>query len=468
MKLVIIGGGPGGYTAAIRAAQLGMEVTLVEEDKNLGGTCLNRGCIPTKIFAESAARRRQLQDDAEFGIELEGAVKFNAEKMQERKNSVVRRLAMGVSGLLKKNGVRVVNARGRLLGEGKVEAGEEILEADRILLATGSRVFVPPVFPADGEKIVTSDDILQLRHVPESLIVVGSGAVGMEFACVYAALGAKVSVVEMLPRLLPLEDEEVSAEMLRLMRKAGFSIYLQAKITEVKIENGRVSAYGENLGAEGRIEAEMLLAAVGRRANLQDLGLENAGLEINARGRLEVNKYMQTAAENIYAIGDIIPGPQLAHMAAAEGILAVEHMTGLPVKELNFANSPAATYSHPEVASVGLTQRQAEEAGLAVKIGKFPFAALGKAAVGGHTDGFVKIVAEAESGRILGAHIIGCGACDLIGEASLAVENGLTLEEVKNAIHPHPGLAEAIAESVHHALGTPLNFLPPPPRRSRR
>ena len=468
MKLVIIGGGPGGYTAAIRAAQLGLEVVLVEEDKNLGGTCLNRGCIPTKAFAESASRWRQARESAEFGVEIGEALKFNAERMLERKNAVVRRLAMGVSGLLKKNGVRVVNARGRLLGGGRVEAGGEILEADRILLATGSRVFVPPVFPVDGERVVTSDEILRLGRVPESLIVVGSGAVGMEFACIYASLGSKVSVVEMLPRLLPLEDEEVSAEMLRLMRKAGLNIYLQAKITEVKTENGRVAAYGENLGPEGRIEAEMLLAAVGRRANLQDLGLEKAGLEINARGRLEVNKYMQTAVESIYAVGDIIPAPQLAHMASAEGILAVEHMAGLPVRELNFANCPAATYTHPEVASVGLTQQQAEEAGIGVKIGKFPFAALGKAAVGGHTDGFVKVVAEAESGRILGVHIIGCGACDLIAEASVAVQNGLTLEDVKNSVHPHPGLAEAVAEAVHHALGEPLNFVPPPPRRPRR
>lgn len=472
MRLCILGGGPGGYTAAIRGAQLGFEVTLIEQDKNLGGTCLNRGCIPTKALVEASLRFQAIKEASSFGINLECAPSIDMGKVQERKNGVVRRLAMGIDALLKRNNVKVVHGRGRLLNGTTAEANGEEIPFDRLILAVGSSVAIPKIFPIDGERILTSDHVLNLTEVPQSLIVVGSGAVGMEFASIFASLGAQITIVELADRLMPLEDSEVSAEMQRLCRKAGWKIYTGARIEKVEREGASVRVWGEGLpnNGEGRacLESAYLLAAVGRRPNLADLGLAEIGVTLTERGLVKVDQYMRTEVDNIYAIGDIVPAPQLAHMAAAEAIVAAEHAFGLDPQPLNYEQCPSATYCQPEVASVGLTQEKAEELGYKVAVGKFPLAALGKANISGHTDGFVKIVAEAESKKVLGLHIIGEHACDLIAEGALALHKVASLEDIASTIHPHPSLSESVAEAAHHALGMPINFFPAPARRSRR
>ena len=472
MRLCILGGGPGGYTAAIRGAQLGFEVTLIEQDKNLGGTCLNRGCIPTKALVEASLRFQAIKEASSFGINLEGAPSIDMSKVQERKNGIVRRLAMGIDSLLKRNNVKVIHGRGRLLNSTTVETNGEKIEFDRLILAVGSSVAVPKIFPIDGERILTSDHILNLTEVPQSLIVVGSGAVGMEFASIFASLGTQITVIELAERLLPLEDGEVSAEMQRLCRKAGWKIYTGTLVDKAERVGENVRIWGEGLPENGAgqncLEAAYLLVAVGRSTNLADLGLEEVGLKLTERGLIPVDCYMRTEVDNIYAIGDIVPAPQLAHMAAAEAIVAVEHAFGLEPQLLNYEQCPSATYCQPEVASVGLTQEKAEELGYKTAIGKFPLAALGKANISGHTDGFVKIVADAESKQVLGLHIIGEHACDLIAEGTLALHKAASLEDIASTIHPHPSLSESVAEAAHHALGTPINFFPAPARRFRR
>ncbi len=472
MRLGILGGGPGGYTAAIRGAQLGFDVTLIEQDKNLGGTCLNRGCIPTKALVEAASRFLSLKEAASWGITLEGAPSIDMAQVQEYKNAIVRRLALGIDSLLKRHKVKVVHGRGRLLGSTVVDVNGEKIEFDRLILAVGSSVAVPKVFPIDGQRILTSDHILNLAEVPPSLIVVGSGAVGMELASIFASWGSQITLIELADRLLPLEDGEVSAEMQRLCRKAGWKIYTGAHIEKVEPTDKGVRVWGEGLPNEGTEQASLegayLLAAVGRCPNLVDLGLAEVGLELTERGFIKVDRYMSTQIDNLYAIGDITPSPQLAHMAAAEAIVAVEHAAGLEPEPLHYEQCPSATYCRPEVASVGLTQEKAEELGYQLAIGKFPLAALGKANISGHTEGFVKIIAEAESKKVLGVHIIGEHACDLIAEGALALHKGASLEDIVATIHPHPSLSEAIAEAAHHALGKPLNFFPAPARRSRR
>ena len=472
MQLCILGGGPGGYTAAIRAAQLGFEVTLVEQDKNLGGTCLNRGCIPTKALVEASLRFQAIKEASAFGIALEAPPTLDMAKVQERKNSVVRRLSMGVDSLMKRNNVKVVHGRGHLISDKAIKVGEEEIKFDSLILAVGSSVAAPKVFPIDGKRVLTSDHILNLAEVPQSLIVVGSGAVGMEFASIFSALGSQITIVELADRLLPLEDSEVSAEMQRLGRKAGWKIYTGANIEKVECSEKHVRVWGSGLPeAEENapsLESEYLLVAVGRRPNLANLGLEEVGLELTERGLVKVDQYMRTNVANIYAIGDIVPAPQLAHMAAAEAILAVEHLAGLEPEPLQYEYCPSATYSQPEVASVGLTQEVAEKRGYKLAIGKFPLAALGKANISGHTDGFVKIVACAETKKVLGVHIIGEHACDLIAEAALVLYKGVSLEDIAHTIHPHPSLSESVAEAAHHALGMPINFMPAPSRRSKR
>ncbi|MGM9992811.1 MAG: dihydrolipoyl dehydrogenase [Candidatus Bruticola sp.] len=470
MRLCILGGGPGGYTAAVRAALLGFEVTLVEQDKNLGGTCLNRGCIPTKALVETACRFQEAKNGADFGLLIEPP-QLNLEAVQARKNSVVRRLAMGVDSLMKRRGVKVINARGRLLKDNELEAGEERITFDRLILATGSSVAVPKVFPVDGERILTSDHILNLTKIPESLIVVGSGAVGMEFASIFSSLGTRVSVVELADRLLPAEDKEISAEIKRLYSKAGLKIFTGVNIEKCEPNEGGVRIFGQGLpevDGQFMLEGQYLLAAVGRRPNVLGIGLEEAGVELDCSGFVKIDNFMRTSVPYIYAVGDIVPAPKLAHMAAAEAILAVEHMAGLDVQPLNYNFCPSATYCRPEVASVGLTQEQAEAQGYKLAIGKFPMAALGKANISGHTEGFVKIIACAEKHKVLGVHIIGEHACDLIAEGVLALQQGACLEDIATAVHPHPSLSEAVAEAAHHALGAPINFIPAPARRGRR
>ena len=463
MRVVIVGGGPAGYVAAIRASQLGLNVTIIEEDKYLGGTCLHRGCIPTKVLLHSASLLRAVKVSKEFGLTGVNDPSLDLTKVQERKRSVVRKLALGIEGLMKKRGVEVIHGRARLCGLHKLEVDGSVYEFDKIILATGSRAAAPAVFGVDGEQVVTSDHLLNLEKIPQSMIVVGAGAVGMELASFYSTLGTKITIVDMADRLLPLEDEEISAEMQRVCRKSGWKTYLGVKIN--KVEKGdEVTLYGENLDPEG-IKAEILLVAAGRRANLEDLGLESVGLQVNRQGRLEVDSFYRTAVEDIYAVGDIIPSPQLAHMASHEAILAVEHIAGLRKEAEESCFCPAATYSYPEVASVGLTEAEAKKRGLDIVVGKFPLAALGKAAILGESAGFYKVVARAEDHLLLGVHIIGVQASELISEATIALKKKATLEDLAATIHAHPALAESCHEAVEHALGTPLNFMP---RESRK
>ena len=457
-KVAIIGGGPGGYMAAIRAAQLGLEPILFEKEAGLGGTCLHRGCIPTKALVEAANRYQELEQAGDFGLVIEGAVSVDWAKVQNRKNTVVKRMTMGLDGLMKAQGVTVEHGLAELAGAHTVLCGGREYEAENIILAAGSEAAVPKVFSADGERILTSDHMLNCTEIPSSLIVVGAGAVGMEFAALFARLGSRVTVIEALERILPLEDEEVSAEVQRLARKIGLKIYTGSTIESVSADAGGVTVSGAGL-PEG-LRADKLLVAVGRRANTAALGLEKAGIAVE-RGRIVVDEYMRTSVPSIYAIGDLVPTPQLAHVASAEGILAAEHIAGLEPQPINYQAYPGATYCWPEVASVGLTESKAREAGHEVTAGKFPLAALGKANVIGAAEGFVKVVASAADKRILGVHMVGAHVTDMIAEAVVAVQNGLTLEQAARVIHPHPTLSEAVMEAVHAALGQPLSYVAP-------
>ena len=462
-KVAIIGGGPGGYVAAIRAAQLGLQPLLFEKSPSLGGTCLHRGCIPTKALVETANRFQEAGAAAEFGLTL-GEIGVDWEKVQSRKANIVKRLSMGLDGLMKSNQVTVVHGEASLRDAHTVVCGEETYEVENIVLAAGSEVSVPKVFPVDGERVITSDHMLNCTSIPASLIVVGAGAVGMEFASLFARLGSQVTVVEAMERILPLEDADVSAEVKRLARKINLKIYTGAAISEVVVGDDGVAVKGEGLPDD--LKAEKLLVAVGRRSNTAALNLEAVGVKLE-RGKVCVDANMRSSVPNIYAIGDLVPTPQLAHVASAEGIVAVEHIAGLNPEPINYAAYPGATYCWPEVASVGLSENAAQEAGRQVMVGKFPFAALGKANIIGASDGFVKVVAAAEDHRVLGVHMVGPHVTDMIAEAVVAVQNGLTLEQVTASIHPHPTLSESVMEAAHGALGQPISFMPPV-RRARR
>ena len=462
-KTAVIGGGPGGYMAAIRAAQLGLEPVLFEKEAKLGGTCLHRGCIPTKALVETANRWQDIQSAADFGIISAGGQTVDWSRVQSRKEGIVRRMSQGLDGLMKAQGVTVEHGTASLTGSHTVRCGEKEWEFDNIILAAGSEVSVPKVFPVDGERVLTSDHMLSYPRIPKSLIVVGAGAVGMEFAALFARLGCKVTVVEAMERVLPLEDEDVSAEIKRLARRIGLKIITGASIGQVHVSDEGVSVNGAGL-PEG-LQAEILLVAVGRRANLASLGAEVLGIKTE-RGRICVDEYMRTSIPHIYAIGDLVPTPQLAHVASAEGILAAEHIAGVNPQPINYDACPGATYCWPEVASVGLSEAKAKERGLQVQVGKFPLAALGKANIIGAAEGFVKVVADGASHKILGVHMVGAHVTDMVAEAVVAVRSGLTLEQAVCAVHPHPTLSEAMAEAVHSALGQPLSYVPPAPRRA--
>lgn len=458
--LVIVGSGPGGYVAGIRAGQLGMKVAVVEKDPKFGGTCLHRGCIPTKALLHTADFLEQARKADSFGIQL-GAPVLDLPKAQEHKQKVVDKNARGIEGLFKKNKVEGIRGFGRLTGANEVtvdtETGSRVLAARNILIATGSVPRDLPFAPADGVRIVNSDHVLALDRVPASMAVLGAGAVGTEFASMFASFGSQVTLIEMMPRLLPIEDEEISAELQRSLRKRGIGILVGTKLLEVsRTETGvamRLDKAGENLG----LEAEMLLVAVGRAPVTAGLGLEALGVETE-RGYIKINSMMQTNVPNVYAIGDVVNTPWLAHVASAEGILAVEHMAGLAVRPVDYDLVPSCTYCEPEVGSVGLTEAKAKERGYDVAVGKFPFMALAKAAILGKTEGFVKIVRETKYDQVLGVHVIGAHATDLIAEACVALKIESTTEEIFRTMHAHPTLSEAMAEAAHAATGHAIHI----------
>lgn len=459
--LIVIGSGPGGYVAAIRAAQLGLKVAVVEKDDRYGGTCLLRGCIPTKALLHTAEVLDQARVAATFGVRV-ADVSVDIGAAQEYKRGVVDKNAKGVQFLFKKNGVEGIRGFGRVAGPTSVEVtldGESrTLEARNIIVATGSVPRDLPFAVPDGEKILNSDHLLDLERVPQSLVVLGGGAVGCEFASIYASFGSEVTLVEMLPRLLPIEDDEVSKELSRSFRKRKIRSLTDTKLSSVEATDSGVRLVLEPAGKVAQtLEAEMLLVAVGRAPVTEGLGLEELGIELD-RGYVGVNDFMQTAVPSIYAIGDVVDTPWLAHVASAEGILAVEHLAGEAARPINYDHVPSCTYCDPEVGSVGLTEREAKERGYEVASGKFPFTALGKASILGKTAGFVKVVRETRYDELLGVHIIGAHATDLIAEAGVALQLESTTEELLRTMHAHPTMSEAVAEAAHAATGPAIHI----------
>ena len=460
-QLIVIGSGPGGYVAAIRAAQLGMKTLLVEKDPQFGGTCLHRGCIPTKALLHSASLLEEIGQADHYGIRVPGPPALDLGGLHAYRDGVVDKNARGVAHLLRKNGVDTAHGRGRLRSPSEVEVasteGTEVYGADAVLLATGSVPAEIPAAPVDGQLVLTSDDALRLRSIPSSIAVLGGGAVGVEFASIYRSFGAEVSLIEMMPHLLPGEDEEVSRQLERSLSRRGIQLFLGARLERVERRDGGVALDLARDGEHAIVEAGSLLVAVGRRPLVEDLGLEAAGVAVE-RGRVVVDELMRTTARGVYAIGDLVDTPWLAHVASAEGIVAVESIAGREPEPIDYRQVPSCTYCQPEVASVGLTEAQARDEGYDVATGKFPFQASGKASIVGHTEGFVKIVRETKYDELLGVHIIGPHATDLIAEACVALRVESTTEELIRTVHAHPTLSEAVAEAAHAALGAAIHI----------
>lgn len=454
--VTIIGAGPGGYVAAVRGAQLGLKVALVERDKRLGGTCGLRGCIPTKQLLMSAHVYEQTRHAAEFGVQATD-VRLAFDAVQKRKDKVVLKNSKGVEYLMKKNAVTMFNGTGKLALPGKIEVTgadgqKQIIETKNIIIATGSVVRPIPGFETDGERVVNSDHILELKEVPKSLIVLGSGAVGTEFASVYSRFGSETTLVELMPRLMPLEDEEVSKEIEKSFRKRGIKALTGTKLERVEKTEAGVKVSGKDAkGGDVMLEAAMLLVAVGRMPYLEGLGIEGTKIKVE-RGNVQVDEFCRTGEPGVYAIGDVIPTPWLAHLASKEGILAVEQIAGKNPPPINMRQVPSCTYCDPEVASVGLTEAKARELGYDVKAAKFPFSASGKARILGEEEGFVKVVADKKYDEILGVHIIGAHATEIIHEAIVAMHLESTADELGRTIHAHPTVSEAVmeaAEGIH-------------------
>ena len=460
--LVIIGGGPGGYVAAIRAGQLGLDVVVVEKDSSLGGTCLLRGCIPTKALLHTADLLQQAREGGKVGVACSD-VSLDLAAANAHKRKVVTKSAKGVEFLFRKNKVAWVRGTGRLAGGGAVEVtredgSKERLEARHIILATGSKCGDLPHVKADGDRIINSDHALELDEVPGSLLVLGAGAVGMEFASVFSRFGSKVTIVELLDRVLPLEDPDVSKEVERQFRRQGIEIHTGSRIDEVQVEGGKVRCKGTSSKGEAlAFEADRLLLGVGRVAVFKDIGVENTKVQIE-RGRVVVDEHCRTHEEGVYAIGDLIATPWLAHVAQMEGVMAVEHLAGNNPPTIKYHQVPSCTYCWPEVGSIGLTEPQAREQGYDVRVGTFPFSAIGKASIINETGGFVKIIGEAKYDEILGVHIVGPHATEIIAEAETALRGELTVEELVHTIHAHPTLHEAVHEAAEAVNGKAIHI----------
>ena len=457
--VTIIGSGPGGYVAAVRAGQLGLKVAIVEKEKDarLGGTCGLRGCIPTKALLNAAHHYEKAGHFENYGLKVKD-LSFDWGGVQKYKSDVVSKNSAGVTYLMKKNKVTVFNGFGRIAGKGKVEVDleggkKETIDTKNIIIATGSVVRPIPGFETDGKQVVNSDQILELTTVPKSMIVMGSGAVGVEFASVYHRFGCDTTVVELLDRIVPIEDADVSKELARAFKKQGIKTETGIKLDKLEKSKKGVKVSGKNAkGADVTFEAEMLLVAVGRMPYLENLGLDKTKVAVNPRGTIKVNEFCETDEPNVFAIGDVIDTAWLAHLASKEGIMVVEKIAGKKVEPIKHNLVPNCTYCDPEVASVGLTEAKAKEAGYDVKIGKFPFSASGKARILGETDGFVKIVAEKKYDEVLGVHIIGPHATELLAEAVVAMALETTADELGRVIHAHPTVSESImeaAEGVH-------------------
>ncbi|MBV15514.1 MAG: dihydrolipoyl dehydrogenase [Euryarchaeota archaeon] len=460
--LVVIGGGPGGYGGAIRAAQLGMDVVLVEKDDRLGGTCLLRGCIPTKALLHSAGLFRQMQGAADHGIKA-AEVEVDYPGVLTHKDRVVEASVAGLRYLMDKNEIEVRNGTGRIVAADEVEVTADDGSVSRvacrnILVATGSSPCQLDGVEIDGVRVVTSDELLGMRQIPESLIVLGGGSVGVEFASVFAQFGSRVSIIELLPRLLPNEDEEISDQLGAAFRRRGIACLTDARVDEVVTTGDGVECTAiDHRSERTSLSASVLLVAVGRTPFVKGLGLDDVAVR-REQGFVSVDKYMQTSVSGVYAVGDVLQTPQLAHVAAAEARVAAEHMAGVPTRPIDYLTTPSCTYSDPEVASVGLTEKAAREAGYDVAVGRFPFTASGKARILDQVDGLVKVVADREYDEVLGVHIIGASATELIAEAGMMRQAEVTTEDVVRLMHPHPTLSEAIQEAMHDVHGTPVHF----------
>jgi dihydrolipoamide dehydrogenase len=463
--VAIIGSGPAGYTAAIRAGQYGLKTALLEKDGFLGGTCLHVGCIPTKALLFNAELWDHLKEAKEFGIEGVDARKLNWVAIQDRKNKIVAKHTKGLEFLMKKNKVETIKGYGKLTGpahngihtiEVSNDGKASNLKAKNVILATGSEARLIPGMEV-SDRVLTNIEILSLKEIPKSLVIVGAGAVGVEFASIYRSFDCEVTMVEMLPRLVPVEDEEVSKELARVYRKRGINFHTSAKVDKVEKTKTGVAVTITVDGKQQKIEAEKILIAIGRKPRTQNIGLERTKIKPE-REFIKTDSWMQTTEPGVYAIGDIVLGtPQLAHVGAMEGLVAVAKIAGKPAKPINRERIPGATYCHPEIGSVGLTETQAREAGYNVKIGKFPFTANSRASIVGQHEGFIKIVSDADYGEILGVHIIGPQATELIAEAVAAMELEATVEDLMWTIHAHPTLAEAMLDASNSVYGMAIN-----------
>ncbi|MBI5099180.1 MAG: dihydrolipoyl dehydrogenase [Nitrospirae bacterium] len=453
MKVTVIGAGPGGYVAAIRAAQRGAEVTVIEEGE-VGGTCLNWGCIPTKTLIASAEVLHKAKNAEDFGLELSGTVLPNIRKIMERKKKVVDTQIKGIRGLLKSWGIKLLEGRGVIINQKKIKvmlkdgAAQEI-DTDKIIIATGSKPAQIPVFPFDGKRILSSDHAINLDVIPQSLLIVGAGVIGCEFAFIYREFGSEVTMVEMMPRAVSTEDEEISALLERELKKNKIKLITNTGVQKVDVKEDSVTA---TLSDGKTIDAEKVLVSIGRSVNSKNIGLESIGVNTGKRGEIFVNEKMQTNIDGIYAIGDVVGGIMLAHLASKQGLVAAENATGGNAA-IKYDVVPAAIFTSPEIASVGLREHQVKEKNIKYKVGRFQFRALGKAHAMGEISGLFKIISDEETDKILGAHIIGPHASDLIHEVAVAMEGGLTVNAIAHTIHAHPTLAEGVMETAEDVHG---------------
>ena len=459
--LIVIGSGPGGYVAAIRASQLGMKVAVVEKAE-LGGVCLNWGCIPTKALLKSAQVFEYLKHASDYGVNFKGEANADIEGMVKRSRDVAEGMSKGIKFLFKKNKIDTLVGYGKVLAGKKVEVKSEEgktteYQAKHIIIATGARSRELPNLNQDGKKIIGYRKAMVLEKQPESMVVVGSGAIGSEFAYFYNAIGTQVTLVEYMPNIVPVEDEEVSKQLERSFKKAGIKVMTSSSVEKVDSSGIKCKVTIKTSKGEESVEADIVLSAVGITANTEDIGLEETGIKVE-NGKITVDKYYRTNVEGYYAIGDVVSGQALAHVASAEGILCVEKIAGQHPDPIDYTNVPGCTYCSPEVASVGYTEKAAKEAGYELKIGKFPFSASGKASAAGNKDGFVKVIFDAKYGELLGVHMIGANVTELIAEAVVARKLETTAHEIIKSIHPHPTMSEAIMEATAAAFGEVIHL----------
>ncbi|WP_339847238.1 dihydrolipoyl dehydrogenase [uncultured Dokdonia sp.] len=453
--VIVLGSGPGGYVTAIRASQLGLKTAVIEKE-SLGGVCLNWGCIPTKALLKSAQVFEYLNHAEDYGLKATGVEKdFTA--VVKRSRGVAEGMSKGVQFLMKKNKIDVINGYGKIKPGKKVDVDGKEYSANHIIIATGARSRELPNLKQDGETVIGYRKAMTLEKQPKSMIVVGSGAIGVEFASFYNTMGTDVTIVEYLPNVVPVEDEDVSKQFERSMKKAGIKVMTNSSVEKVEKTKTGVKATVKTKKGEEILEADIVLSAVGIKTNIENIGLEDVGI-VTDKDKIIVNDFYQTNMPGYYAIGDVTPGPALAHVASAEGITCVEKIAGMNVEKIDYGNIPGCTYATPEIASVGLTEKQAKEAGYELKVGKFPFSASGKASASGAKDGFVKVIFDAKYGEWLGCHMIGAGVTDMIAEAVLGRKLETTGHEVLKTIHPHPTMSEAVMEAVADAYGEVIHL----------